>query len=150
MSTIDEIVTRMPNAKVSSVLDASSGFWQIKLDSPSAKSCTFNTPFGRYMLSTSHLGSHHPRTFSRNLCQKYIEGIEVVVDEQHDSHLVQVLEIAWKRSLKLNKSKCQIKKDAITHIGHILSKDRRKPDPKKIEAIIILRVQRVEKSFRDS
>ena len=59
-----------------------------------------------------------------------IEGVEVVVndlllwgesDEQHDRHLMQVLERARKRNLKLNKSKCQIKKDTITYIGHILS-----------------------------
>ena len=50
MGTIEDIVTRMPNAKVFSVLDASSRFWQVKLDPSSAKLCTFNTPFGRYML----------------------------------------------------------------------------------------------------
>ena len=61
-----------------------------------------------------------------------IEGIEAVVDdlliwgksnEQNDRHLMQVLERSRKRNLKLNKSKCQIKKDAITYIGHILNKD---------------------------
>ena len=31
MSTIEEIVTRMLNAKAFSVLDASPGFWQVKL-----------------------------------------------------------------------------------------------------------------------
>ena len=46
MSTIEEIVARMPNANVFSVLDASSGFWQVKLDPSSAKLCTFNMPFG--------------------------------------------------------------------------------------------------------
>ena len=51
---------------------------------------------------------------------------------------MQVLERARKRNLKLNKSKCQIKKDPITYIGHILSKDGLKPDPKKIEAIIVM------------
>ena len=32
MTTINEIVTRMPNAKVFSVLDVSSGFWQMTKD----------------------------------------------------------------------------------------------------------------------
>ena len=32
MRTIKEVVTRMPNAKVLSILDASSGFRQIELD----------------------------------------------------------------------------------------------------------------------
>jgi len=54
-------------------------------------------------------------------------------DEQHDSRLMQVLERAQNRYLKLNKSKCQIKKDTITYIGHI---DGVKPDPKKMEVIV--------------
>ena len=56
MSTIEEIVTRMLNAKVFSVLDASSGFWQVILDSSSAKLCTFNTAFGRYMFKRLPFG----------------------------------------------------------------------------------------------
>ena len=66
---IEEIVTRMPNAKVFSVLDASSGFWQVKLDPPSAKLCTFNTPFGWYMFKRLPLDYRHPRIFSKGLCQ---------------------------------------------------------------------------------
>ena len=55
MRTIEEIVARIPNAKVFSVLDASSGFWQVKLDRESAKLCTFNTPFGRYIIAAKFL-----------------------------------------------------------------------------------------------
>ena len=93
MSTIDEIVTRMPNAKVFSVLDASSGFWQIKLDMPSAKLCTFNTPFGRYMFTFGLSSSQD--IFQKTMSEMFqdIEGVEVVIDdlliwgksdEQHD------------------------------------------------------------------
>ena len=145
MSTIDEIVTRMPNAKIFSGLD---GFWQIKLDRPSAKLCTFNTLFGRYMFKCLPFGlSSSQDIFQKTVSEMFrdIEVVEVVVDdlliwgesdEQHDSHLIQVLERARNRNLKLNKNKCQIKKDSITYIEHVLSKDGLKPDPKKIEAIM--------------
>jgi len=147
MTTIDEIVTRMPNAKVFSVLDASSGFWQVKLDTPSARLCTFNTPFGRYMFKRLPFGlSSSQDVFQRIMSEMFcdIEGVEVVVDdlliwgesdEEHDSRLIQVLERARHRNLRLNKSKCQLKKDAITYVGHVLSKDGLKPDPNKTEAI---------------
>ena len=46
MKTIEEVTARIPNAKVFSVLDVSSGFWQVRLNDNSAKLCTFNTPFG--------------------------------------------------------------------------------------------------------
>ena len=48
MMTIEEVVAGMPQAKVFSVLDATSGYWQVKLDETSSKLCTFNTPYGRY------------------------------------------------------------------------------------------------------
>ena len=41
-----EVVATMPNAKVFSVFDAQSGYWQISLDEKSYKLCTFNTPWG--------------------------------------------------------------------------------------------------------
>ena len=96
MSTIDEIITRMPNTKVFSVLDASSGFWQIKLDMPSAKLCTFNTPLGRYMFKRLPFGlSSSQEIFQKTMSETFqdMEGVEVVIDdlliwgesnEQHD------------------------------------------------------------------
>ena len=48
MKTIEEVIQNMPGAKVFSKLDATSGYWQLKLDEESSKLCKFNTPFGRY------------------------------------------------------------------------------------------------------
>ena len=48
MKTIEEVIANIPKARYFSVLDAKSGYWQIKLDEYSSKFCTFNTPFGRY------------------------------------------------------------------------------------------------------
>ena len=74
----------MPNATVFLILDASSGFWQIKLDQESAKLCTFNTPFGRYMFKQLPFGlSSSQDVFQRVISQMLedIEGVEVVVDD---------------------------------------------------------------------
>ena len=103
--TIEEVVTRMPNAKVFSVLD--SGFWQIELDSESAKLCTINTPFGRYMFKRLPFRlTCSQDIFQRIMSQMLedIEDVEVVVDDiliwgenddQHDLRLAKVLE--WAR-----------------------------------------------------
>ena len=48
MKMIEEVVADMPNAKIFSKLDATSGFWQLKLDHESSLLTTFNTPYGRY------------------------------------------------------------------------------------------------------
>ena len=73
-----------------------------------------------------------------------IDGVEVIVDDlliwgenvsQHDARLKRVLDQAKQRNLKLNREKSQIKLTEISYIGHILSKDGVRPDPKKVEAI---------------
>ena len=48
LPTIEEVTTRLTNAKVFSVLDAKTGFWQVKLTEASSYLTTFNSPFGRY------------------------------------------------------------------------------------------------------
>ena len=37
MQTVEDVISRMPNAKVFSVLDAYHGFWQVKLAKDSSK-----------------------------------------------------------------------------------------------------------------
>ena len=49
LRTVEEVVSEMPNAKHFRNLNATSGFWQLRLDEPSSKLCTFNTPYGRYI-----------------------------------------------------------------------------------------------------
>ena len=148
MKTIEEVATRMPNAKVFSVLDASSGFWQVKLDHDSAELCTFNTPFGRYMFKRLPFGiSSAQDVFQSVMSEMFedIDGVEVIVDDiliwgenekQHDTRLKQVLNRAKQRNLKLNREKSQIKLNQISYIGHILGHDGLKPDPKKVKAIV--------------
>ena len=64
MKTIDEVITRMPNAKFFLKLDATQGYWQVELDDKSAKKCTFNTPFGRYRFNRLPFGiSSAPEVF---------------------------------------------------------------------------------------
>ena len=53
MKTIEDVLTRLPDAKIFSTLDATSGLWQIPLDEESSIFTCFNTPFGRYRFKTS-------------------------------------------------------------------------------------------------
>ena len=48
LPTIEEVATRLTNAKVFSILDAKSGFRQVKLEEVASYLTTFNTPFGRF------------------------------------------------------------------------------------------------------
>ena len=162
MQTIEEVTTRMPDATYFSVLDASSGYWQISLDQESAKLCTFNSPFGRYMFKRLPFGlSSAQDIFQRVMAEMFedINGVEVVVDDilvwgtnkaEHDSRLTKVLDRARLRNLKLNKAKCQFKKQEITYLGHVLTKDGLKPDPKKHRQLRTWHLQQAERLYNVS
>ncbi|KAJ8044099.1 hypothetical protein HOLleu_11471 [Holothuria leucospilota] len=147
MRTVEDVVSQMPNAKVFSVLDASSGFWQIKLDKESSKLCTFNSPNGRYMFKRLPFGiSSAPEVFQSVMSQVFdgIEGVEIVADDilvwgeddnQHEHRLRQVLERARHMNVKLNKSKCQLRKSEIAYLGHVVGKEGLKIDQEKVRAI---------------
>ena len=118
-------------------MDASSGFWQIELDS---KLCTFNTPFGLYRFKRFLFGLCSAQDVFQDVMSELFRGIEGVVvivhdlliwgqnQQQHDERLKQVLEKARQKNLKLNKQKSQIASDEMSYIGHTLSKEGLKPD----------------------
>ena len=99
MQTVEDVISRMPNAKVFSVLDANHGFWQVKVAKDSSKLATFNTPFGRYSYTRLPFGIASTPEVSQNVIFhlfRDIEGVEVIVDdlvvrgedvEQHDVRL---------------------------------------------------------------
>ncbi|KAJ8358824.1 hypothetical protein SKAU_G00153490 [Synaphobranchus kaupii] len=144
--TVEEVVSRTPNAKYFSVLDANQGFWQIKLDDGSSKLCTMNAPIGRYRFLRIPFGvSSASEVFQRSMAQM-IEGLDGVVDiiddllvwgdteEEHDRRLVKLLERARENNLKLNKSKCRIR---MTEIKYIHASGL-KPDEEKVRAVVQL------------
>ena len=150
MQTVEDVISRMPSAKVFSVLDANHGFWQVKLAKDSSKLATFNTPFGRYSYTRLPFGiASAPEVFQNVMSHLFqdIEGVEVIVDdlvvwgenvEQHDERLRQVLDRCRERNLKLNREKCHFRVSEIHYMGHVLSADGVKPDPKKVEAILAM------------
>ncbi|CAC5368240.1 unnamed protein product [Mytilus coruscus] len=106
LKTVEEVISQMPNAKVFSKLDATSGFWHIQLDEPSSKLCTFNTPFGRYRFARlpfeiNSASEVFPKIVSEMVSD--LEGAEAIIDDiliwgsdqkEHDMRLKQVLDRA--------------------------------------------------------
>ena len=118
LQTADEIVEDMAGAQYFSKLDASSGYWQIKLDEPISKLLTFETPFGRFKLN--HLASgvkSASEAFQRKVGEiiEGLEGCKNNLDDiiiwgkskvEHDKRLNAVLDRIQAANLKLNREKC--------------------------------------------
>ena len=66
------------------VLDAKSGFWQVKLDEPSSYLTTFNIPFWQYRWKRMPFGINSiPELWEQRMHQlvEGLTGIEVIADD---------------------------------------------------------------------
>ena len=107
MKTVDEVASRLQGANTFSILDAKSGFWQLKLDEESSLLCTFNTPIGRYRFTRLPFGVKcAPEIFQLDQMVEDLDGVEVIIDDvtiagdetRHDERLMKFLERASKKA----------------------------------------------------
>ena len=84
LRTVEEVAATLAEARVFSMLDATSGFYQIRLAEESTWLTTFNTPFGRFKFERLPFGLvSAPEIFQRAMTEMFedIEKCEVIVDD---------------------------------------------------------------------
>jgi hypothetical protein len=146
MTTVEEVIADMHGARVFSILDAKSGFWQVPIDEQSSMLTTFNTPQGRYRFLRMPYGITSgsevfqramEQIFSGHPCHIIVDDILVWGKDQkdHDDKLQKVLQKARQVGLKLNPGKCKFRVASVTYVGHTLTENGVKPDENKTKAI---------------
>lgn len=147
LPTREEIMSKFAGATIFSKLDASQGFWQIKLDEKSSKLTTFITPFGRYRFLRLPFGlSSAPEVYQKTLARLFegVNNVDTSMDDiiiyardvkEHDETLNKVLDSCQQNGLKLNKAKCLFGVNELTFLGDLLTDKGIKPDAAKISAI---------------
>ena len=151
MPTLEEVLPKLANAKLFSVLDAKDGFHQVKLDEQSSYLTTFWTPFGRYRYL--RMPSSAPKEYQRRMHEilQGLPGVEVIADDilvygsgttpaeytrDHDDNLRKLLDRARENNLKLNKRKLKLRLSEVRYMGHLLTSTGVRVDPMKVKAIV--------------
>ena len=142
LPTGEEIISQMNGAQFFTRLDASNGYWQIPVDNESSDLLTFATTFGRYKFKRMPYGIHSASELFQLEISKIIEGISGVANSQNDiiiwadtkethhARVQQVLKRIRDSVLKLNKDKCTFWARELTFLGHIISAEGVKSDPR--------------------
>ena len=167
LPTIEEVATQLTNAKLFTVLDAKSGFWQVVLDEPSSYLTTFNTPFGRYRWKRMSFGINSAPEVWQQRMHHLVEGligVEVIADDflvcgfgenveealaSHDANLHSFMQRARDRGLKLNIDKVKLRLPSVPFIGHLLTDKGLAPDPGKVAVIANMPTPRNPKSLQE-
>ena len=137
-------------ARYMSSLDLQSGYWQIKVDEKDRPKTAFTSKHGLYEYLVMPFGlTNAPGTFQR--CMEIIfrglqwKSLVIFLDdiilfndtfEQHLGNLNEVLERLTKAGLKLKPSKCNLIRNEILFLGHVVSETGIKVDPEKIRAVV--------------
>ena len=148
---IEETLDYLAGSKWFSALDLKSGHWQVELDEESKPLTAFTArPLGFYKCKRMPFeATNAPATFQRlmetclgdlplNCCLIYLDDIIVFAKTQEDAitRLGTVFQKLREAGLKLQPSKCELFKTSLLYLGHVVSEDIIRTDPKKIEAVL--------------
>ena len=147
--TFQDIVSSLGTISKVSKIDGNSGFWTLPMNVDSQLLTTFNTPWGQFCFNKMPFGLNQAQCFFQYYMDLNFQGInpttniiadDVMIhggtDEEHDHHLIQVLNKCHEIGLKLNPDKCELGQTSVKLYGNVVSNQGLKPVPKKVDVIV--------------
>jgi len=146
---IDDLLDRVMGAKYFSKIDLRSGYHQIRIAEEDVHKTAFRTRYGHFEFRVLPFGlTNAPATFQgmmNDLFREYLDDfVNVYIDDivifsksrkEHLEHLHKVLEILRRNKLYGKLSKCEFFKRDMEFLGHIVSQEGIKVDPKKTKVV---------------
>ena len=146
---IDDLFDQMKGVSIFSKIDLRSGYHQLRIKDVDVHKTAFGTRYGHYEFLVMPFGLINASTAFMDLMNRvfrpYVDQFVVVfIDdilvyskdrENHDTHLRVVLETLRKEQLYAKLSKCEFWLNEVSFLGHIVSKEGIRVDPKKIEVV---------------
>ena len=147
---IDDLFDQLKGASIFSKIDLRSGYHQLRIKYVDVHKTVFRTRYGHYEFLVMSFGlTNAPAAFMDlmdRVFRSYVDQFVVVfIDdilvyskdlENHDTHLRVVLETLRKEQLYSKLSKCEFWLNEVSFLGHIVSKEGIRVDPKKIEVVV--------------
>ena len=146
---IDDLLDQLHGSCFFSSLDLQSGYHQIRITEEDVPKTAFKTPLGLFQFKVLPFGlTNAPATFQRAMNDifrpfigkfvlVYLDDILIFSKsaEEHAQHLTQVLELLRKHRLYAKLSKCDFFKPEVNYLGHLVTAQGIRPDPKKVQAV---------------
>ena len=158
---IDDLFDQLKGAGVFSKIDLRYRYHQLRIKDADVNKMAFRTRYGHYeFLIMSFRLINAPaafmdlmnrvfRPFIHRFVGVFINDILVYSKdrEDHDTHLRVVLETLRKEELHANLSKCKFWLREVSFLGHIVSEEGIRVDPRKIEVILEWKPSRISWMF---
>ena len=146
---IDDTLDQLVGAKFFMTLDLAAGYWQVAMDLSDQEKTAFATYSGLYEFKKMPFGLvNAPATFQRLMevilaglaregCLVYLDDVLVMgrTMEEHNHNLVKVFDRLRTAGLRLKPKKCCFAQLEVEYLGHVVSTEGIKTDPKKAKAV---------------
>jgi hypothetical protein len=146
---IDMLMDRLHGARYFTKLDLTSGYNQVRIKEEDVQKTAFRTRYGHYEYRVMPFGlCNAPATFQRLMNEVFGTELDdfvlVYLDdiliysrskEEHVEHVRRVLELLRKHKLYAKLKKCEFGKEQVEFLGHIVTSEGVRVDPRKISAI---------------
>jgi len=147
---VEDQIDLLQDSEIYSTLDLKNGFLQVPVEKNSRKYTSFVTPNGQYEFLRAPFGfCNCPAVFSkfvnaifREYANKrwlliYLDDLIILARNSNEAieRLREILNHASQYGLIINWKKCQILKDKIEYLGHVVEKGTVKPSDQKIIAV---------------
>jgi hypothetical protein len=147
---IEDLFDQLREARVFSKIDLRSGYHQLRVKREDIPKTAFRTRYGHYEFLVMPFGlTNAPAAFMdlmNRVFHSYLDKFVVVfiddilvyssTPEEHEEHLRMVLQVLKEKELYAKLSKCEFWLTEVVFLGHVISAEGVKVDPKKIEAIL--------------
>ena len=146
---IDETLDSLGGAQWFSTLDLLSGYWQVALTDEAKQKSAFCTNVGTFQWKVMPFGlCNAPATFER-LMETVLRGLnwesclvyldDVVVFGRTETQLLSRMDVVFQRlaaaGLKLKPAKCRLFLREVEYLGHVISAEGVRVDPRKIDSV---------------
>nr|CAB3263343.1 uncharacterized protein LOC108950853 [Phallusia mammillata] len=132
---IDDSLDEMSGSVYFSTLDLKSGYWQIPMDERSREKTAFASHMGLFEFNVMPMGLCNSAASFQRLMRIVLQGIEwqgalaylddIIIYASFDEHMRRLEDVLLrliKAGLTLKPSKCDLFKDEVRFLGHIVSK----------------------------
>ena len=147
---IDDSLDSLAGARWFSTLDLASGYWQVDMAPGDKQKTAFTTHRGMYQFKVMPFGlCNAPGTFERlmevvmrglqwHVCLVYLDDIIIFAETltEHEARLETVLGRLREAGLKIKASKCQLVRQSVNFLGHVVDEHGVGTDPQKVEAVM--------------
>ena len=146
---IDATLEALSDSAWFSTLDLKSGYWQVEMDPGDKEKTAFSTGSGLWNFCVMPFGlCNGPATFERLMdivlkglswttCLVYLDDI-LIHGKTFDDNMQSLRDVFMRlrhAGLKLCPSKCELFRQKVTYLGHVISRDGTATDPSKTAVI---------------